>query len=371
MSSQPTPAAVAVVPSEPGPLLVSANPVLADEIRRHAAAAGAVPLVVSSAAAARQPWAAAPVVLAGADLVADLTALRPPRRDGVVVVVGGEIEPGAWQAAVSVGAETVLSARDDRDRLVDLFGRSTDSHTEAPMLCVTGGCGGAGTSVFAAAVARAARERGWSTVLVDADPWGGGVDLLVGGEDVAGLRWPDLAATSGRVSAASLREVLPVVDGLAVLSWSRTEPEPVSAGSMRALLTAARRGHRLVVVDVPRREDEAALEALAMASSTVLVVPAEVRAVAAARVRLAMLRRATVRLAVVVRTAGGSDLDADDVAGTLELPLVAQMRPERGLAGWLDEGLGPPRRNRGPLARAAAATLDVCGPGDGAVPWVA
>jgi len=128
--------------------------------------------------------------------------------------------------------------------------------------------------VFAAALAATGAAAGRSTLLVDADPWGGGADLLVGAEEVTGLRWSDLAATTGRVAAASLRGVLPVVDDVAVLSWGRDEPVPVAAGAARTVLTAARRGHHLVVADLAHRGDAVA-EALAMATLTVLVVPAQ------------------------------------------------------------------------------------------------
>jgi len=362
VSSQPFPTATEADPAVSGPLIVSADPALVDGLRRLAVVSGAVPQLVATASAARQLWAAAPVVLVGDDRAAELGTIGLPRRAAVLLVVPDAIEPAAWQQAVVIGAEGVVSVRDDRDRLVEVLGVSTEGRIEAPVLCVTGGCGGAGASVFAAALARAGLARGLSSVLVDADPWGGGADLLVGGEDVGGLRWPDLAATTGRVSAASLRAVLPVVDDLAVLSWGRGEPEPVAPGSMRSLLTAARRGHGLVVVDVPRGADDVALEALALASTTVLVVPTGVRAVAAARTRLAALRRATVRLCLVVRTTGVAGLDGGDVADALGLPLLAQMRAERALAGWLEQGLGLPRRTRGQLASAAAITLAACAP---------
>lgn len=360
MSNEPLLPASAAARGLPEPLVVSRDSSFVEEVSRLAAATGAVAQVAATARAARQPWGNAPVVLVDADLAVELAALRLPRRDGVLLVVAAGVEPAGWQRAVAVGAEEVLSLRDDRDRLVDLLGVCSDGLADAPVVCVTGGCGGAGASVFAAALAYSGHARGLSSVLVDADPWSGGVDLLVGGEGTPGLRWPDLAATTGRVSAASLREVLPVVDDLAVLSWGRDEPVSVAAGSMRAVLTAARRGHRLVVVDVARRDDDAVLEALAVATSTLLVVPAEVRAVAAARARLAVLRRSTAQLRLVVRTTGSTGLDVDDVATSLELSPAAVMRPERGLAGWLDQGLGPLRRRRGPLARAAATTLDVC-----------
>ena len=52
---------------------------------------------------------------------------------------------------------------------------------------------------------------------------------------------------------------------------------------MRAVLAAARRRGGVVVVDLPRRVDEAVAEALAQLDLGLLVVPAELRAVAAAQ----------------------------------------------------------------------------------------
>jgi cellulose biosynthesis protein BcsQ len=59
---------------------------------------------------------------------------------------------------------------------------------------------------------------------------------------------------------------------------------------MRAVVTAGQRGGDLVVVDLPRRLDAAAEEALVRSTSTLLVVPAEVRAIAStARVAAQLL----------------------------------------------------------------------------------
>ena len=82
------------------------------------------------------------------------------------------------------------------------------------MLAVIGGRGGAGASVFATALAHAAPR----ALLVDVDPWGGGIDLALGSERDAGLRWPDLAAGGGRVGYPALRAALPSRHGVAVLS---------------------------------------------------------------------------------------------------------------------------------------------------------
>ncbi len=344
-------------PTPSGPLVVSADPFLVDEVRRLAAAVGAVPQLVASPVAARQAWGRAPLVLVGADTAGALAALGLARRDGVHLLAASPVAAGVWRHALAVGAETIRSLPDDREVLAEALGACSDGAADGLLVCVTGACGGAGASVFAAALAATAAAGGRSALLVDADPWGGGADLLLGGEGAPGLRWPDLAATTGRVGAASLRGVLPVVDGLAVLSWGRDEPVPVPAATARAVLAAARRGHDLVVADLPRGEDDAVLEALALSSLTVLVVPAQVRAVAAARARLPQLRRSTTDLRVLVRGPGPGGLDADGVADSLDLPLLSSLRAERGLPEWLDQGFGPLRRSRGRLAGACAATL--------------
>jgi len=335
---------------------VSADAVLVDEVGRLAAAVGAAPPVVTTPREARPAWSRAPLVLVGSDAAADLAVLSLPRRAGVHLLASAPVAPEAWPRALALGAEAVRSLPRERDVLADLLGACTDGAADGVLVAVTGGCGGAGASVFAAALAATGAAAGRSTLLVDADPWGGGADLLVGAEEVTGLRWSDLAATTGRVAAASLRGVLPVVDDVAVLSWGRDEPVPVAAGAARTVLTAARRGHHLVVADLAHRGDAVA-EALAMATLTVLVVPAQVRAVAAARARLSALRRETADLRVVVRGPGPGGLDGEAVAGSLDLPLLAELRPERGLAEWIDRGFGPLRRGRGPLARACAATM--------------
>ena len=56
---------------------------------------------------------------------------------------------------------------------------------------------------------------------------------MVGTEDEPGLRWPDLALEHGRLDFAALRQALPRLDGLSVLSGVRAgndiEPGPLAA----------------------------------------------------------------------------------------------------------------------------------------------
>lgn len=342
------------------PLLVTDDQGLRDDLLRLAAAVGVTPTFVGRDAVGdvRRAWTLAPLVLVGTDGAEALAGLRLPRREGVLLVAADRDDPTAWRRAVAAGAEQVVDLVRDRDLLVDVLGACSDGPAGAPVLCVVGGCGGAGASVLAAALAVTATVDGARSLLVDTDPWGGGLDLVVGAEHEDGLRWGDLATTTGRVSAASLRELLPRVGSCAVLTWDRrATAEQVPAASVRAVLEAGQRGHELVVVDLPRQLDPTAEEALLRADHTVVVVPAEVRAVAAATKVVAALGRMTTGTGLVVRDHGRPGLSPDAVAESLALPLLATVRPERRLAEALDQGLGPLSRRRGALARTCRDVL--------------
>src|SRR5690606_26618319 len=119
-----------------------------------------------------------------------------------------------------------------------------------------------------------AARQGVSTLLIDGDPHGGGIDLVLGAEDAPGSRWPELAGRRGRLSAELLRRSLPTAADLSVLSWHRGDPVQVDPDGMRTVLDAALRGFDLVIVDLARQPGEAGRLALRAATRTFLVVPA-------------------------------------------------------------------------------------------------
>jgi secretion/DNA translocation related CpaE-like protein len=213
---------------------------------------------------------------------------------------------------------------------------------------VVGGCGGSGSTSFAAGLGLTGAGRDLTTLLIDADPLGGGIDLAMGNEHMAGLRWPDLARSTGRLAAPTLREALPRSRELAVLSWDRGDLLCLPPESMRSVVSAGQRGHDLVVVDLPRRLDAAAEEAVIRTTVTLLVVPAQVRAVAAASRVVSAVRDVAPRLG----------LDAHQIEASLDLELWASMRPERGITAALQDGLGPLRRRRGALSSCCNLVLD-------------
>ena len=305
------------------PLLVTSDNALLDELLRLCAAAGAEAQVAHDVTSARLSWSTPPLVVVGSDVATSVAGARLPRRSGVVLVGLDLDDAGIWDVAVEIGADGVIFLPDAQAWLIDRFGEAADSGDgDGLAVAVIGGRGGAGATTLAACLALTGASESLRCLLVDADPLGGGIDLTVGAEDVTGLRWPDLAAAGGRVSGVALRDALPRVHGLSVLSSGRGDALTVPSQAMRSVLSAATRMSDLVVVDLPRHVDAAAEQALAAAAVTLLVVPAEVRAAAAAG-RVAVAVGLTARdVRVVVRGPAPAGLTAQQVADALALPLA-------------------------------------------------
>lgn len=353
------------------PLLMMAPGGLADEVVRLAAAAGCQPDRVTDPEGIRERWTTAPLVLLDVQTAMSSASAGLPRRNAVVIVTTGDAgnrasaapDQEVWRCAVAVGAEQVVVLPEAEAWLVGALADAVESPAvPGHVLAVLGGRGGAGASVLAVAVAVAVVESGRQSLLVDCDVLGGGLDLAVGAEDTDGLRWPGLALGGGRVPAAALHAALPTPRlghraGLTVLSCDRDGPGPDGA-AVRTVCGAGRRAGETVVCDVPRYPCEPGAAALETADLAVLVVPAEVRACAAAATVAARVRQYGVALQLVVRGPAPGGLTPDDVSRALDLPLLAAMRPQPGLAGALDRG-AVPGRSRGPLAVAARQVLGV------------
>lgn len=340
---------------------------LADEVVRLAAAAGCDPHRVTDPETVREQWNCAPLLLLDVEAATASASAGLPRRDGVVIVsVDGD--PKAWRCAVAVGAQHVVVLPEAETWLVGALADACQAPAEpGRVLAVLGGRGGAGASVFATAVAVAVAESGRHAMLVDCDALGGGLDLALGAENMDGLRWSGLALGGGRVPAAALHAALPTPHlcgrgGLTVLSYGRPDCDRDGPGpdgvAVRTVCGAGRRAGETVVCDVPRHPCEPGTAALETADLVVLVVPAEVRACAAAATVAARVLRYGVALQLVVRGPAPGGITPRDVSRALDLPVLAAMRPQPGLAGALDRG-AVPGRSRGPLATAARQVLAV------------
>ena len=343
------------------PLVVTADPELLDELLRLSAAAGVEPDVAAEPGVARGSWRRATLVLVGIDVARACAAAGLPRRDGVLVVGRDGHEADLWQTAVVLGAEQVLFLPEaDGQVLERLAGGGGPAAEPAAVVAVVGGRGGAGATTVSAAIALAAARAGGQVLLLDLDPYGGGIDVALGAEDVPGLRWPDVIGERGAsttVPAGTVVESLPRLGSVSVLSWDRGDPHgndrPVRASDdfLLALLSAATRGRDLVVADVPRTPGPAAECLLAATTVALLVVPADVRACAAAGRTVAWLRDHVDDVQLLVRGPAPGGLAPDAISDALGLPLAGWIRAEPGLAAAYERGDAPGGAVRSPLAR--------------------
>ncbi len=365
------------------PLLITTDAVLLDEVQRLAAAAGVTPEVCTSDHHALTRWADAPLVLVGADVAADLAALRPARRDATHLLVHGSMGDDIFSVALALGAESVAELPRSESWLVEVL---TDAGDRAPRrgltIGVVGGSGGAGATTFACALGQvgagqmSASQVGagqvaggqvaggqggngvrgkarTSALVIDLDPLGPGLDRVLGVELQDGIRWDALLETTGRLSARSLHDAVPRREGLGILTWSPGPAGTLQAFAVREALSAAQRGHDLVVVDLPRTVDALFSEVVARCDLLVVVTRPTVAGVAStARLRARLNRAGPTRLMV-----RGHGVPVREVEQATGLPAAWTMGEQRGLAEAIDLGLGPVRSRRGPLARAAAEAL--------------
>ncbi|MBA3991302.1 MAG: hypothetical protein H0X54_09750 [Propionibacteriales bacterium] len=329
------------------PLVVTSSSDLLADLMRLCAAASVTPDVVSDPSHARADWWRAVCVIVGDDMADAVAELELGRRSDVLLVSAQPESAEVWRRGVAVRADRVVVLPAGQSWLVSRLADFVDGRgTRAVTIALVGGCGGAGASTLAAGIAVRAARDGHRALLVDADPLGGGIELLLGCEEASGLRWPEVAATQGRVSAAALREALPGADGVAVLSWDRGAAAGVEPATMRAMVAAGQRGSDLVVVDLPRSLDPAAVEAVSLVDTLLVVCTGDVRVAASAERQLESLRLLCGDIRIVVRRCAKAGVSAADLADSLRLPLAGSIVSQRRIARGINEGLGPVARGR-------------------------
>lgn len=236
-------------------------------------------------------------------------------------------------------------------------GNSGSAGAVGTVVAFVGAAGGAGTSTIAAAVARAAAAD-MHPVVVDAHRYSGGLDLLLGVEEEVGARWGEIEIGEGSVDRAQLRQALPQTkDGIAVLTAARTTVLATAGahGGLRAevdRVTTVLGAGGFTVVDappdaLPNRCDHA-----------FVVVPAEVRAAAAAALISAECRAANTPVSLVLRHRGWSGLSSEEVERVAGADVVAEVKHLPRLVRVCEVG-GLPLHMPRPLAAAAETILEV------------
>lgn len=341
-------------------LLITRDDQLLEDLLRLAAAAGVSLDVAHEAASGLRGWSSASLVLLGADLAARVAEQHPPRRDKVHVIGHGPLEESLFRSALGAGAVDVVELPAAEAWLVELLSDAVDAADggrggRARTLGVVAGSGGAGATTLACAVAVVASPEE-TTVLLDLDPLGPGVDRVVGLDPGGGARWDALVTSRGRLGSRSLRAALPGRAGLAVLTWGAGRAVALDAASVREVLSAAQRGNDTVVVDLPRALDDVTAEVVTRCDAILVVVEATVAGVAAAGKVVSALRPLNDELGLAVR-AGQGAVPPHHVASVLGLPVLLEVPHQRRLAEHVDLGLGPVPSRRSPLARAVRSAL--------------
>lgn len=302
------------------PLVVTADGALLDEVLGVACAAGVAVDVAVDLSSARPQWTHAPLVLLGSDVVSSGVEVEP--RSGVIVVGVGSPPP-----VTGFGPGDLVGLPGGEARLMALLAETLEPDLAATTVAVVSGRGGAGASTLAAALALAAAREGNASWLVDLDPLGGGADCVLGAELAAGVRWSDLSGTAGRLSARALRDAVPTAAGVSIVSCDSRAADGPEPAIVRSVLDAAGRGGGIVVLDLPRQSTPAREQALTVVDRMVVVVPAEVRAVLAARRLMIGLEAAAAKTDVVVRRVGGG-LPPAEVCRAVGLPLAGVLDDE-------------------------------------------
>lgn len=208
------------------------------------------------------------------------------------------------------------------------------------MTVVTGLRGGVGASTLAAQIARV----GHGTV-IDLDSSGGGIDVLLGLEDVPGLRWPDLCEVPADLDGERVRAALPCWGAAAVLSIDRARSGPLEPQWAASVVTALRSAGP-VVVDLPRAQRASPLgEAILRLPGVdeVWVAGQDVVSVAAG----AALRTGTqgvsdgVSPRLVVRSSRGAELGMLEIADAIGATLSGIVATRRSIRHAVEWGCGP------------------------------
>lgn len=263
------------------PLLITADTTLLDSVVGVAAAVRVQVDVAADVGSAVGRWSSAPLVLVDAASVPAIGAL--PRRSGLVVVSEALDDVGRWREVSACGAERIVELPADAAWLAERLSRATEPVVAAEVVAVLGASGGVGTSTLAAALAGHASGPDHPGILVDLDPGGGGLDLLLGIEQQPGARWEELASVGGRVDSHVLVDALPKVDDVRVLSWSTEAGLDPDLAAVTTVVESLAAGRGRVVLDAGRGVDLRAQALLPACARVVVVVPLRVRAVTAAR----------------------------------------------------------------------------------------
>lgn len=296
-------------PSGPVCCWIGPDGSLADAVADHVLAAGAE---------LRAPADRCTVLLIAASALPVHEPL--PAAESVLLVTEDEPSPAQWRAALEHRARSVLRLPEDSLRLLEAIRSAAQPPGIAQTTVVMAGHGGAGASSFAARLAGAAAG---PCALIDADPLGGGLDVLVEASDPTGLAWEDLHSIDSGAGQVIL-EGLPRVDGIALLAARAAASLPDGA-RLRSVLGSLRGTADALVVDCA---PHLVADAAPRADRVLVVTTATEHGVSATARRIAQAGPALAGCALIVRREG--PIPPAEVGEIIQRPVAASFRSYRG-----------------------------------------
>ena len=179
---------------------------------------------------------------------------------------------------------------------------------------------------------------------------GGGLDLLFGAETQVGRTWEELRHAVGEIG--DLTPHLVPAERVSVLALGRPHGDSPDEAALSAVLRSLERSHDLVVVDAG---DGARLAELGRRVVPLLMVGADVRSVAAARMRARRIDLTGALL--VVRVGKGRGLPPEAVSDALGLPLAGVVRDDPKVPRLAAQGASVGSRPAARLRRDSARLL--------------
>lgn len=224
------------------------------------------------------------------------------------------------------------------------------------VISVVGTAGGVGASVLASALAMRASELGAAVVAVDARPYGGGLDVVLGVDEFPGIRWRDLADAAGPLDGVEIFGRLPLADRCGVLSFDREFPVVPSGEVLSAVVTALRSVSDIVVLDAPRAGECWEGEVAGVSDEVIALTGTTVSALAGAAASVPHLDAVHDVLWLACRTDRGAAADLDQrLPHLLDVPFLGAVPTDHKVEACLTDGRPPPDRGR--LAKAVDGIL--------------
>lgn len=325
---------------EPHVLLCARDPAVVEAVEVSAAALEVPLRVVHHPDEVRLEWPDAALRLVSTEVAARWSGVAPGR-----AYLVGASPPELARCSAGLGLP-VLPLPDESGHLAEAMSSAVRSDAgKGRVVGVLGASGGLGVSTLVASLALVAAGDGVRAAAVDLAQAGGGLDLLVGAEAEAGVRWPDLGHARGELG--ELAGSLPTVEGVAILAQGRETVAAPPSAAVQAAMGSLTRSMDLVVVDAGR--EPAPVEC----SHVLLMVGADVRSVASAR--MLAEGRAVQPTAVVVRQGPGRAIPVEVVSRSLGLPCLGVLGQHAAVPRLAEVGMlpvaGPARRYRRQVAK--------------------